>query len=339
MNHLTNAQPILWQPWVRGVEETAIITLTSPPMGPALYSGFGDIGGFAHRDLQISPPMFSTPAFDNTNMIEFAAAAPNIVVRSGVPHHLDPNANINQSASLAWSDNFGTTWQPINAPERISGNNSFAIAVSADGARLIIVASQILITADRGKTWRTVSGLPSHIRRVVADRIDAQRFYAFDFEHNQIWLSEDGGFRFSAVDTTGLPPIRDTQPRSIEAQWPLVARQDRVGELWLLLQGKLFHSQDSGRHFTQVTNELSITMLSQGKASPGRNHPTLFAVGERAGMRAIWRSVDAGKRWQRINDAQHEYGRRFRCIAGDPRVFGRVYVGTDGRGIVYGQPG
>jgi len=28
----------------------------------------------------------------------------------------------------------------------------------------------------------------------------------------------------------------------------------------------------------------------------------------------------------------------FRCIAGDPRVFGRVYVGTDGRGILVGEP-
>jgi xyloglucan-specific exo-beta-1,4-glucanase len=41
--------------------------------------------------------------------------------------------------------------------------------------------------------------------------------------------------------------------------------------------------------------------------------------------------------WLRLNDDQHEYGRRYRVIAGDPRIFGRVYVGTDGRGIVYGD--
>jgi hypothetical protein len=39
----------------------------------------------------------------------------------------------------------------------------------------------------------------------------------------------------------------------------------------------------------------------------------------------------------RINDDAHEYGRRFHCIAADPRVYGRVFVGTDGRGIVYGE--
>jgi photosystem II stability/assembly factor-like uncharacterized protein len=57
-----------------------------------------------------------------------------------------------------------------------------------------------------------------------------------------------------------------------------------------------------------------------------------------AGLKAIWRSDDDGATWIRVNDDQHQYGLRFRCIAGDPRVFGRVYVGTDGRGILYGEP-
>jgi xyloglucan-specific exo-beta-1,4-glucanase len=78
--------------------------------------------------------------------------------------------------------------------------------------------------------------------------------------------------------------------------------------------------------------------LAFGKTPPGRDYPALFAIGKRDDLRAIWRSDDVGATWVRVNDAQHEYGRRFRCIAGDPRVFGRVYVGTDGRGIVYGEP-
>ena len=75
-----------------------------------------------------------------------------------------------------------------------------------------------------------------------------------------------------------------------------------------------------------------------GKLSLGHDYPALFAIGERDDLRAIWRSDDVGVTWVRVNHPRHEYGRRFRCIAGDPRVFGRVYVGTDGRGIVYGEP-
>jgi hypothetical protein len=50
----------------------------------------------------------------------------------------------------------------------------------------------------------------------------------------------------------------------------------------------------------------------------------------------LFRSDDDGRHWQRIDDDAHRYG-RIRIIAGDPRVHGRVYLGTHGRGIVYGD--
>ena len=43
-----------WQPWVEGIEQTAIVTLLSPSEGAHLLSGFGDIGGFVHDDLGVS---------------------------------------------------------------------------------------------------------------------------------------------------------------------------------------------------------------------------------------------------------------------------------------------
>ena len=81
-----------------------------------------------------------------------------------------------------------------------------------------------------------------------------------------------------------------------------------------------------------------MEVLSFGKPPRGSDYPALFAVGTNDRHKAIWRSDDAGRSWLRVNDEAHQYGTRFRCLAGDPRVFGRVYVGTDGRGIVYGEP-
>ncbi|WP_426688332.1 hypothetical protein [Rhodanobacter ginsengiterrae] len=46
--------------------------------------------------------------------------------------------------------------------------------------------------------------------------------------------------------------------------------------------------------------------------------------------------TDVGGTWVQINDAQHRWGGVSR-VAGDPRSFGTVYLGTNsGRGIIYG---
>ena len=63
-----------------GVEQTTVITLTIPPEGPSLLSGFGDISGFAHESLRKSPDtMFANLVFANTNTIAYAGTAPRIV--------------------------------------------------------------------------------------------------------------------------------------------------------------------------------------------------------------------------------------------------------------------
>jgi hypothetical protein len=41
----------------------------------------------------------------------------------------------------------------------------------------------------------------------------------------------------------------------------------------------------------------------------------------------------------RINDDQHQFGLSgwIHCLCGDPRIYGRVYFGTEGRGVIYGD--
>ena len=74
-----------------------------------------------------------------------------------------------------------------------------------------------------------------------------------------------------------------------------------------------------------------------GKAAPGHAGPALYHVGVIDGVRGIFRSNDSGKSWARINDDNHQWGRVLQ-ITGDPRIYGRVYVGAHGRGTIYGDP-
>ena len=139
--------------------------------------------------------------------------------------------------------------------------------------------------------------------------------------------------------TSGLPSdITADKPTWREIAWPLATTPGKRSDLWFLSQNSLFHSTDGGKTFAKVNGELSVEALAFGKAPPSKRYPALFAIGAKGDEAAIWRSDDRGEDWIRINDAQHEYGRAFRCIAADPRIFGRVYVGTDGRGIIYGEP-
>ena len=340
---VAGSQHILWQPWVSGIEETAILTLASPPLGPPLLSGFGDIGGFAHESLHVSPPtLFTNPVFDNTHTLDFAGRSPNIVIRGGRSQH-------SSLAIAAWSQDFGRSWTPLQlppdthraTPPALTGyyrdEADAVIAVSADGATFIAMTRVPMLTRDRGQHWTAVRGLPD-FARVVADRLDPQRFYALDFGRSRVAISENGGQSFALVSSKGLPEQAcAVQPRAYDP-WPLLAAPGRAADLWLVCRGRLYHSSDGGRNFAEQRGEVAVTALAFGRPRTDGDYPTLFAIGTRGDLEAIWRSDDAGVSWVRVNDAEHEYGRRFRVISADQRVFGRVYVGTDGRGVIYGEP-
>jgi xyloglucan-specific exo-beta-1,4-glucanase len=326
----THGKTILWKPWVRGIEQTAVITLVSPPAGPHLLSGFGDISGFAHEDLSRSPKeQFTHPVFANTDEIDYAGRDPRVVVRGGTrAPRSAPGA-----PTLAYSLDYGRSWQPLRPPSAAS-----AITVSADGRAFVVMAPVPRVTFDRGRSWAASRGLPTGAHP-VADKVAAETFYVLDFARSRLYLSTDGGRTFRPRASRGLPAaLADDLPGSPERQWPLIATPGERGDLWVVAQEGLFHSTDGGRSFARVDGGITIVALSFGKAPPGRNYPALYALGMRGNTYAIWRSDDQGDSWLRLNDARHAYGQRFRCIAGDPRIFGRVYVGTDGRGIVYGQP-
>src|SRR6185437_1623568 len=46
------------KPMAKGIEETAVLDLASPPSGAPLVSALGDISGFYHADLDAVQPSF-----------------------------------------------------------------------------------------------------------------------------------------------------------------------------------------------------------------------------------------------------------------------------------------
>ncbi|EFL13332.1 cellulose-binding family II protein [Streptomyces sp. C] len=84
----------------------------------------------------------------------------------------------------------------------------------------------------------------------------------------------------------------------------------------------------------------SVSALGFGKAAPGASYQALYLIGTVKDVTGVFRSTDQGATWLRVNDDAHQWGGigGTGVITGDPDVFGRVYVGTNGRGLQYGDP-
>jgi xyloglucan-specific exo-beta-1,4-glucanase len=151
------------------------------------------------------------------------------------------------------------------------------------------------------------------------------KFYGFS--NGRFYVSTNGGANFTATAATGLPGFARIK-----------ALPGRKGEIWLAGgDSGLWHSTDSGATFTKLGNVEIADGIGFGMAAPGAGCMALYLIGGINGIRGIFRSIDAGASWMRINDDQHQYGVTGGVITGDPRVFGRVYFGTNGRGIIRGD--
>ena len=91
--------------------------------------------------------------------------------------------------------------------------------------------------------------------------------------------------------------------------------------------------------FTKIDKVAKCEAVGFGKAKSGKKFPAVYIWGVVDGVEGIFRSDDEGKNWVRLNDDAHEFGGTGDAneIIGDPRVYGRVYMSTAGRGIVYGD--
>ncbi|MGW8357081.1 cellulose binding domain-containing protein [Streptomyces wedmorensis] len=307
------------RPMVQGLEETAVLDLASPPTGAPLISALGDIGGFRHTDLTKVPSMmFTGPNFTSTTSVDFAETEPDTVVRAG---HLDGGPRV------AFSTDNGANWRAGQEPSGVTGGGT--VAASADGGRFVWSPDGTGVHTGTGGAWTASTGIPAGAT-VESDRVDPLTFYGF--KSGTFYVSTDGGASFTAK-ATGLPAEGPARFKAVPG---------RKGDIWLAGGSTastygLWHSTDGGAAFTRVAGVDQADTVGFGKAAPGASYPALYTSARIGGVRGVFRSTDAGASWVRVNDDAHQWGWTGGAITGDPRVYGRVYVSTNGRGIVYGD--
>ncbi|MFP8907552.1 cellulose binding domain-containing protein [Streptomyces atacamensis] len=315
------------KPMVEGLEETAVNDLISPPSGAPLLSGLGDIGGFRHTDLERVPElMYQSPFMGNVSSLDYAEKNPNTVVRVGSSD--DPDTG--SAGNIAFSTDNGANWfAGSSRPSGVTGGGTVAAAADASGFVWSPQGAGVHHTTGYGSSWSASRGIPAGAR-VEADRVDADTFYGF--LDGTFYVSGDGGATFTASGATGLPAEGNVRFKAVPG---------KEGHIWLAGGSGdtygLWRSTDGGESFARVEGVEEADTIGFGKAAPGASHPALYSSAKIGGVRGIYRSDDAGASWVRINDDAHQWGWTGADITGDPRVYGRVYVSTNGRGILYGD--
>ncbi|MEV0538018.1 RICIN domain-containing protein [Kitasatospora sp. NPDC050463] len=306
-----------WIAGARGLEETALLGAIAPPGDGALITSMGDQGGFRYDDLTKVPAgRLPNPMMSNSTDIDFAQSNPSMMVRVGRGGEQDG----------AYSTDGGRNWTGFKA-EPVGSADSGHVALAADGSTIVWTeAGQAPYrSTDKGASWSKVNGLGTDAV-VVADRSSANTFYSLS--GGALLASTDGGATFTAR-ATNLPSGR------------LAAVPGVAGDLWISGGDKgLLHSTDGGRTFTTLTTVKSASALGFGKAAPGASYQALYLIGTVKDVTGVFRSTDKGATWLRVNDDAHQWGNfaGLGVITGDPDTFGRVYIGTNGRGLQYGDP-
>jgi xyloglucan-specific exo-beta-1,4-glucanase len=304
-----NAATTTWKFNAKGIEETVALDIVSTLGGP-MFSVIGDYDGFKHSDVTAFAPIHS-PTMGTTSGIASASLNSNILLRVG--------------KAMYYTTNQGTTWTSCT----INGTQG-KVAVSADGATFLhcpSTSSTMYRSTTNGSSWTASTGISITDATPVADQYNKNKFYAYDPGTGAVLISTDAGVSFTTAGNagTGGSKIIRTVPGS-------------EGHIWVALYGGgLTRSVNSGQSFTKITSVSSCSAVGLGKAAPGANYLSLYIWGTVNAVTGVFRSIDQGQTWLRINDDAHQYGGpgNGQFVIGDMNVYGRVYMSSVGRGIPY----
>lgn len=308
-----NAAQTTWKFDAKGQEESVPYDLVSIPSGPAL-SVIADYDGFKHTDVAVYASQYA-PTMGSSTGIAYAAGNTSKLVRLG--------------DKMYYSSDQGTTWTLTTAA--LKGNKG-SVALSYDGTKILHCpenATALYHSADNGATWAASTGV-SFNTVPVSDPLTNNKFYVYNSGNGDLMVSTNGGSSFIKAGNAGSGGSKIM--RSVFG---------KTGHLWIAKNnGGLICTIDGG--ITYTTPSAAVTAASAvgiGKAAPNAAYPTVYIWGTVSGVTGVFRSTDQGLTWERVNDDLHQYGGtgNGNFVVGDMNTYGRVYMSTVGRGIVYGD--
>lgn len=358
-----------------GIEETVHMNVYSPIAGPyCLIDLVGDLGGFCFESPD--KPCENTFADEDGHRYitcinaDYSDYKPNHVIVTA-----RGNWTGKTKGGLIFSDNYGKDFRRLNMPfgvtEYIDGlchaietpnTNPGWVALGADGQGLIYCVAQghhlyakgVVYSQDLGESYgksrfTTQEGIDItdqniHIK-IFSDRIHKDIFYAFGDEMH-FFKSVDGGKNFVQIVSDYSAPGLIVGHIDYYDFFDGRSEAGKSGVFYVAAfsEGllKITFTQENTVQVTKITPEESVVLkVGLGLGREGgdylRENKAIYICGTLEGKHGFYRSLDGGASWIKINDDTQNFGMT-KGIDGDPRKFGRVYVGTSGFGVKYGDP-
>ncbi|HBC88903.1 MAG TPA: hypothetical protein DCZ94_18325 [Lentisphaeria bacterium] len=335
------AEAVKWTNLEKGHEEIVTLgTLEAPPESKfRLYSSVADVGGFDHESIDSFP---TKATFDRgykwqtTTGIAWSRSDKDFLVRVGGLVWNKPGLG------GAYTLDGGETWQLF--PKNKLPYKDIArgrVVIAGKGKRIIWTpqTGDPYLSDDLGNSWKKIEtpiplpgAMPgnrifSYEQPINVDISDCNRIYIY--YKQQVLRSDDAGDTWKIVGTK-TPDSK------------IIFTSGVKDDVWIAAKGEgkgLFRSKDAGVTWEQIPATKEARLACAGKNPPGKEHSAIFLCGIVGETQGYFRSDDLGASWIRIDTLPNQrIGNDPNSLCGDWRVFGGVFVGTNGRGIFYGAP-
>lgn len=337
----------------------------------------GDLGGFAFRDLDRPCDNSFADADGNRYITCINADYPDtkpqtvIVTPRGnwtgktkgglIISHDNCKSFDRLELPRGLSDELDSAFEMIETPNVNSG----WVAISADAKTIVwtvadgitLPKSRVVVSHDGGKSFIkaeiiSISGQKTTdgMMKVFSDRVKENVFYGFG-DRSDFYVSTDAGEHFEQVETPdGFPEIQfglidcanKTEIRPDNGRSGIFYMALAEHGMWkLTFENKTIDGDTFGVKATKLSSGLdAVYRLGLGIGRENGDYlkedKAIYITARIDGEYGFYRTVDEGASFTRLNTAGQMFG-DINSMEGDSRVFGRFFIATGSRGVIYGE--
>ena len=341
LNKITDTDDISF-PHIRfdtGIEEFCTARVQSVPGAKIkLFSGNLDWGLFRNYELTQRAERIGNPFMADTTSINYCGTSPNIVMAGGASINYG-----NGTALLEISKDYGETWETVESWDK--GAHILEVAVGAAPTEngypnAIVLAFSganpgYYISSDGMKTWQRIDRFGTNgtsiwsrwADTVAADKVDPNTFYIC--KNGEVYVTRNAGKTWKTASSRPAPANNFTRIATVPGM---------AGTLTFTSTTGLYISTNYGSSWRQCDEITWAYAAGFGIGKDGKS-PAIYTYGKKNKKTGIYLSDDLGRTWRLLNEGYtipNVHDSTFIC--GDMNVYGRVFIGTTGRGTIVGQP-